>query len=40
MDELGTDLRCMLAAGIKIYDRATRLLTAVLRHRAYEILSS
>lgn len=23
MDELGTDLRCMLAAGIKIYGRTT-----------------
>lgn len=28
MDELGTDLRCMLASGIKIYGRAIRLLTA------------
>lgn len=28
MDELGTDLRCMLASDIKIYGRAIRLLTA------------
>lgn len=28
MDELGTDLRCMLASGIKIYARAVHLLTA------------